>query len=157
MGGSDTPVKIPDAAPGQSQTAPRPIKENVVAYHTGDERMHAARQKARDTIPRFMALMKAKTEATHTVKFPLTQNGATEHIWLQVAAYKDGKFIGLLSNEPVNGATYKIGDRMDVAASDVEDWMVVDGQDIYGGYSTRLILDDMPPENAAPLKKRFRD
>ena len=31
---SNKPVAIPEAAPGASPTAPRPIRENVVAYST---------------------------------------------------------------------------------------------------------------------------
>ncbi len=82
----------------------------MIAYHTGDSSMNAAKKKANQTLPRFLELMDAGTSGTATVKFPLTQNGETEHIWMQLTGYRDGTFTGLLANDPVNGAKYKMGD-----------------------------------------------
>ena len=46
---------------------------------------------------------------TFTVKFPLTQNGKTEHIWLQVAGIKDGAYaerdgVALISRNGIDKA-----------------------------------------------------
>ena len=156
--GSQTePMAIPKAAPGKSATAPRPIKENVVAYHTGDADMIAAKAKARKTLPRFAELIKKKTPGTYTIKFPLTQNGETEHIWMQLTGRKDGKFVGLLANKPVNGNQYRMGDKVEVAEADVEDWMVNGPEGIYGGYTARVMLKDMPKEQADALRAKFKD
>ena len=84
----------------------RVIGDNVVAYTTANEAIKAARQKARETLPRFASLMKSGIKATFTVKFPLTQNGHTENIWLQVSAMSDAGFIGVLANK---GCVYLIG------------------------------------------------
>jgi uncharacterized protein YegJ (DUF2314 family) len=157
FGKEDKPIAIPDAAPGKSQTAPRPVKENVVAYHTGDQSMNSAKRKARETLPRFLELIDAGTAGTYTLKFPLTQNGETEHIWLQLTDYRDGTFVGLLANDPVNGTKYKMGDRMEVAKADVEDWMINTGSEIYGGYTARVALADMPKEEADKYRPMFRD
>ncbi|MEZ2330893.1 DUF2314 domain-containing protein [Mesorhizobium sp. RCC_202] len=154
---SDKPVAIPEASPGASPTAPRPIKENVVAYYTGDKAMQNAKTKGHSTLPRFHALIKAGTPGTYTVKFPLTQNGATEHIWMQLVGFSDGHFVGLLADEPVNGNQYKMGDRMTVAEADVEDWMIRDGGEVYGGYTVRQAFADMPKEQAEKYGITFRD
>ena len=135
----------------------RVIGDNVVAYTTANDALAEARRKARGTLPRFVSLMKSGMKATFTVKFPLTQNGNTEHIWLQVADMKDGAFIGLLANKPVNGTKYQIGQRMTVASSDVEDWMVRTADVIYGGYSARYQLKDLPKQQAEKLALMFRD
>ena len=45
FGKEDKPIAIPDAAPGKSQLDARPIKENVIAYHTGDGAMNEARRR----------------------------------------------------------------------------------------------------------------
>ncbi len=153
----DKPLPIPDAAPGKSATAPRPIKENVVAYHTGDGSMNAARKTARATLPRFVELIDANAPGTYTVKFPLTQNGETEHIWMQLTGHDKDGFSGLLANDPVNGKKFKMGDRVEVAKADVEDWMVRTGEVMYGGYTVRVMLKDMPKEQADKLKAMFRD
>ncbi|MBX3567303.1 MAG: DUF2314 domain-containing protein [Rhizobiaceae bacterium] len=154
---SDEPARIPDAAPGASPTAPRAIKENVVAYHTGDAKMNAAKQTGRSTLPRFRELIAAGTPGTYTVKFPLTQNGATEHIWLQLTDYRDGQFVGLLANKPVNGTKYAMGDEMTVAEADIEDWMIRSDDAIYGGYTARAALKDLPKEQADKYRALFRD
>lgn len=157
FGKEDKPMPIPAAEPGKSETAPRRMKENVVAYHTGDEAMNAAKKKARATLPRFLELVNTGAAGTYTIKFPLTQNGETEHIWLQLLDYRDGTFVGLLANDPVNGTKYKMGDQMEVAKADVEDWMVRSGEVIYGGYTARVALNDMPKEQAEKYRLMFRD
>src|SRR4051812_23331240 len=95
-GTQDKPAQIPAATPGQSETAPRRMGENIIAYNTGDAAMNAAKDKARATLPRFHELIAAGTSGTYVVKFPLTQNGATEHIWLQLTGFKNGTYTGLL-------------------------------------------------------------
>src|SRR5215831_7514290 len=42
----------------------RIIDDNVVAYATANEAIKAARQKARETLPRFVSLMKSGMKAT---------------------------------------------------------------------------------------------
>jgi uncharacterized protein YegJ (DUF2314 family) len=133
------------------------INDNVVAYATANEALKAARQKARETLPRFVSLMKSGMNATFTIKFPLTQNGHTEHIWLQVGEMTDDAFIGHLANTPVNGTKYAIGQPMTVARADVEDWMVRTNDVIYGGYTARFQLKDVPTQQAKRLAAMFRD
>lgn len=154
---SKGPLAIPEAAAGKSEAAPRPVNANIVAYHTRDARMNAAKDRARDTLPRFLALLNGNAPGTYAVKFPLTQNGATEHIWLQVEGHRDGAFRGRLANAPVNGSGYKVGDRLTIPAAQVEDWSVTDRDVIYGGYTARVALADMPEERARAFAKRFQD
>jgi uncharacterized protein YegJ (DUF2314 family) len=135
----------------------RIVGDNVVAYTTANEALAEARKKARDTLPRFVSLMKSNMKATFTVKFPLTQNGKTEHISLQVADMKDGAFVGFLANKPVNGTKYQIGQPMTVASGDVEDWMVRTSDAIYGGYTARYQIKDLPKPQAEKLAGMFRD
>ena len=154
----DRPIAIPAAAPGASPSAPRPIKENVVAFEKSDPAMNAAKQKARSTLARFRELYARRTAGgTYTVKFPLTQNGATEHIWLQLTSMRDTEFVGLLANDPVNGASYRKGQAMTVPASLVEDWMVNNGGTIYGGYTARVALAQLPKDQQAKYAGVFRD
>jgi uncharacterized protein YegJ (DUF2314 family) len=135
----------------------RVIGDNVVAYATANQAIADARTKARETLPRFVSLLNSGMKATFTVKFPLTQNGKTEHIWLQVAGIKDGAFLGMLANTPVNGTQYKIGQIMTVANADVEDWMVRTQDQIYGGYTARYQIKDLPKQQAEKLAGMFRD
>ena len=151
------PMAIPAAKAGADPQAPRKVTENVIAYSTQDEAMKAAKVQGRKTLPRFERMMAEQAPGTYTIKFPLTQNGETEHIWLQVDGQADGKFIGRLANEPVNGTKYKMGQKMEVAKSDVEDWMVRDGDGIWGGYSLRVMFGAMPKEDVAKYQAMLRD
>lgn len=142
----------------QSADDRRVVSDNVVAYTTKNGELLAARQKARETLPRFVSLLKSNMPATYTVKFPLRQDGHTEHIWLQVADMKgDNAFIGRLANKPVNGSKYQIGQVMTVPMADVEDWMVRTPDVIYGGYTTRYALKDMPKPQQEKLAAMFKD
>ena len=145
------------AAP-QSADERRIVSDNVVAYTTKNAELREARQKARETLPRFVSLLKSNMPATYTVKFPLRQNGRTEHIWLQVADMKgDSAFIGRLANKPVNGNQYQIGQVMTGPIADVEDWMVRTSDAIYGGYTTRYALKDMPKPQQEKLAAMLKD
>ena len=105
-----------------------------------------------------LALKQAGGKAgTYTVKFPLVQQGKTEHIWLQVDEYKGGKFQGRLANEPTIGNEYRKGQALSVAEGDVEDWMVKAQDGIYGGYVTRYVMKDMPEPQRRKISALFRD
>lgn len=154
---SDQPAAIPEAAPGADPMAPRKVKNNVVAYHTADQAMNGAKSKARQSLPRFAKMWEDGVSGTYTIKFPLTQNGETEHIWLQVDGFKGDMIDGRLANDPVNGNKYKMGQRMQVARADVEDWMLNQGDAIYGGYTARVMMDQMPEDQRAKYEKLFKD
>lgn len=153
----DKPMAIPAAKKGADPQAPRRMGENLIAYASQDEAMQAARRQARDSLGRFTQMWGDGQPGTYTIKFPLTQNGATEHIWLQVDQVSTDGFTGRLANEPVNGTKYKMGQSMDIAKSDVEDWMVRDGDAIWGAYSLRVMLGAMPKEEASKYMAMLRD
>lgn len=156
-GGQDQAVAIPAAKPGTDPSAPRPVKDNIVAYSTKDKAMQAAKAEGRRTMPRFEKMWADSAPGTYSVKFPLTQNGATEHIWLQVDGFQDNMVVGRLANAPVNGTKYRRGQNMNVPKSDVEDWMVRDGNSIWGAYSARVALADMPKADADRMRVMFKD
>ena len=137
--------------------ASRVIDDNLVAYSTANQSIAEARQKSRETLPRFLEMWKSGKPGTYMLKFPLTQQGKTEHIWLKMEGYRDGKFQGRLDNEPANGNEYIMGQAMSVAESDIEDWMVKTPDGLYGGYVTRYAIKDMPEVQRRRLQALFRD
>ena len=157
VSGSASVQEQPQALSSKDPMAPRPVNKNVIAYATQDAGMNAAKARARATLPRFLALIEAGTGGAHTVKYPLTQGGATEHIWVQVSKVEGANFIGRIANEPVNPGPLQMGDAVEVARADIEDWMINTGSEIYGGYTARYAMKDMPREQAAEFKKMFRD
>jgi uncharacterized protein YegJ (DUF2314 family) len=133
------------------------IKDTVIAYSTADAAMNAAKAQGRKTLPRFEKMWADHAPGTFSVKIPLTQNGQTEHIWMQIDGFADNLVIGRLANEPVNGTKYKMGQDMTAQKSDIEDWMVRDGDSIWGAYTARVMLASMPKDEAAALQAMLRD
>jgi uncharacterized protein YegJ (DUF2314 family) len=74
---------------------------------------------------------------------------------MQLTGHDAAGFTGLLANNPVNGTKYKMGDRLEVA--DVEDWMIRSPDAIYGGTTARIMLAQLPEDQAAKLRPMFRD
>jgi uncharacterized protein YegJ (DUF2314 family) len=153
----DKAVEIPAAKPGDAPGAPRQVNDNVVAFNTQDKSMNAAKEYGRKTLPRFLKMLANGDAGTYSVKFPLTQNGATEHIWLQVDDCQNDTFAGRLADVPVNGTKYRMGDVMTVAKSDVEDWMIRDGDAIWGAYTARVAVASLPEDQAKAMQAMFRD
>ncbi len=146
-----------NAAVAESADAAIKVDDNVVAYTTENPEIKKARAKARETLPRFDQLFAKGEPGTYTVKFPLTQNGETEHIWLAVSSIQQGMYIGSLANAPVNGTAHKVGDAMIIKQADIEDWMVMTDAGIYGGYAARYQIKDMPADKRREIEDKFLD
>ncbi len=133
------------------------IDENVIAYTTENADLKAARAKAAETLPAFVERLKNDEPGTYMIKFPLTQNGETEHIWLEVSSVQHGQYIGSLANAPVNGTDYKLGDAMIIDESDVEDWMIQSADGIRGGYAARYQVKQLPAAKRREIESQFID
>lgn len=87
----------------------------------------------------------------------MEDNGFTENIWVLLTDVTDDEFIGLLSNEPVQIKSKKMGDKVRFAKANVKDWMIKNDKEIYGGYTMRVLLDKLPEDQSAALKTMLRD
>lgn len=72
------------------------------------------------------------------VKSDFSENGVNEHMWTQVHEFKNGFFMGILANDPVNIKQLKYNDKIKVRREDVEDWRLQDflTNTQVGGFST---------------------
>lgn len=105
--------------------------------------MSEAIKKANQTLTDFnSALQNPKIEVKSLkVKFE-TANG-NEHIWLSNIEYKDGKYWGILDNEPEYITEYKIGDKIEIDNSKISDWMYLENGKLFGGYTIKLLRSRM--------------
>lgn len=131
--------------------------DNVVAVLTGDEKIEKAVAKARETLPRFFELMEARTPGNYLIKYKMEEDGQIEHIWVQLTGSDGDAFVGLLSNEPVLIKSRKMGEEVTVPQDRISDWMVKTDREIYGGYTMRALLDELPEDQAAALQAMLRD
>ena len=134
----------------------------ITEFSTQDERMNAAMDTAKATLPRFLANMTdaegyALPNTSVKAAFP-TGNGA-EIIWITPFVW-DGstEMAGVLANQPNFMGDLNAGDVVDFQVDMVRDWSLI-GQDgtMWGNYTTRVMLPDLDSATATSLAARLAD
>ena len=77
------------------------------------------------------------------VKAPITMGCRTESIWINTTAIENGILYGTLDNWPVELIGLCRGDRVRVAVSQINDWTYNQGAEIFGGFTTEVIVQLM--------------
>ena len=122
---------------------------NVVA---DDEEMGAAIEKAKGTFSFFESNWKTMKNDGYSIKLALpTVDGDPEHIWFSPISINGDEIVGECANDPVKIPNLKAGDVRTVSREDVSDWMIVVGNQCYGGYTIR-VLSERDPSAAPPLE-----
>jgi len=85
-------------------------------------------------------------------RFVLPDNGG-EHIWISILKAVKNGYRGTISNAPVSITGIKFGDTVFVDKKDISDWMYIDADTLRGGYTMRLELKRMRPEEKAEALK----
>lgn len=131
---------------------------NVVLFPHDDTRMSIAQDTAQKHFSRFLDHVmndagQARADAAVKVAIPLEGDAGTEVIWVTPFAARDGLFIGALANEPRFLTGLTSGDVIAFDGGQVRDWSFY-GQDgkMYGSYTTRVILADLGPAQAAQIR-----
>ena len=134
------------------------VREDVLLFSDGDARMNAAQDTAQQHFSRFLDYVmddqgRARADAAVKVALPLEGEAGTEVIWVTPFASRDGKYIGALANEPHFLTGLAAGDVIAFDGTQVRDWSFYgpDGK-MYGGYTTRVILADLTPAQAAQIR-----
>lgn len=124
------------------------VENNVVSRAADDTALQSYKKQAQDEISyliEFMASHEKNDELfQYAVKTNFIEDGRSEHMWVQVSEFIDGKFIGRLANEPNTIKSIKYGDVTQVNKEDVEDWILADHftNTQVGGFSTQYLRAD---------------
>lgn len=139
------------AVPAAAQP-PQPTDSNVTLVEAGDKGMAAAVAKARAGLAGFFTRLAAPAagENSFAVKFNLAQSG--EFIWANDLRREGGRLTGALDNEPIHAA-YKLGQRVVIPESDIIDWTYRHGAVTQGHHTTRVLLDQIDPAQAAAVRR----
>ena len=123
----------------------------VVTVRNNDADMAAAMDRARQTLPQFIAAVQLPrpSQTDFTIKVGFTDRQDTEYMWVAPVTYDGKKFHGTLNNEPVQVRNVKLGDKVSIDPSRVADWRYVEAGKLVGGYTLRLLRDRMTPEQRA--------
>jgi uncharacterized protein YegJ (DUF2314 family) len=137
--------------PAAQQLQPHASRPDVVGVPEGDPEMAAAVARARAELPDFYRRLAnpGPDERDFAVKFNL--GGTGEMIWAGSLQRENGRLSGALSNVPIH-PDYRQGQRLDISESAIIDWGFVRGARMEGNHTTRVIIDRMPPEQAAEYR-----
>lgn len=134
--------KLLDGDPVQAITEPTNVP--VVPIKDDDPRMLAATAEARSRWPEFIAAFgKREPGQTFSVKAPVSREGNTEFIWIEVTAIEGENIRGDLGNDPVDLGRLKMGDEVVVPVADLNDWVYAKGDDLIGLFTVKVINEAM--------------
>jgi uncharacterized protein YegJ (DUF2314 family) len=132
---------------------PADRRDELTFVAEDDSAMTAAIGKARHTVSTFVQHLEHPT-ATQTfasVKLPLTEGDAVEHVWISNVRFAGGRFHGRIDNDVQSIPRWKHGDTVSVPADSISDWLVIDDSVALGGYSIRALRAKMSPRERAEM------
>ena len=131
-------LKSDDPLAALQEDAPVPVMQ----ISENDPRMQAAVAEARERWPEFEAAFRKHLGDNFGVKAPITVDGNTEFIWLEVSGVEDGIIYGQLANEPINLGSLKLGSRVQTRIDDLNDWAYTDpNQESHGLFTVRVLAE----------------
>lgn len=134
-----------------------PVQDHVQYYGDSDERMNSAIANARAQLPRFFEVFDGAPAASReafALKVGLdTPNGGREHIWVGSLRRERGQLVGELADVPENLPGMQLGSRLVIEPDRISDWMIHTPQGIYGGYTMRVMIDDLPEAEARQYRE----
>jgi uncharacterized protein YegJ (DUF2314 family) len=139
----------------QGQTTSIPGQAPIIYVKDDDPKMQAAIDKARATADQFIAAL-ANPKPAQTgfaVKIQAKDGAQNEHMWINSVRYQDGVFTGILNNDPKHVKNVKLGDQVKTAKNEISDWMYVENKKLIGGYTIRVLRDNMPPEERREFER----
>lgn len=123
----------------------------IYGVKSEDEEMNAAILQANETLDDFKKGLLDPTADSHALKVKFSNEKGIEHMWIGDIVYKDGQYSGILNNEPEYITEYKSGDKIEVDASKISDWMYLVNGKLHGGYTIRVLRDRMTEEERKQL------
>lgn len=130
---------------------------NFKSIHTNDPEMNAAKQKARETLPDFLALAKAPPPATSdfAIKIAIEDRGHTEFFWIRRFEENEGQLSGIIDNRPRVVRNVIYGQHVAFTVTDVADWLYMDDGRMKGNYTACALIRREPAPQREVFKKRY--
>ncbi len=126
--------------------------DTLITGNYDQQEMDAAIARARSEVDSFITEMSKGNGTDFAVKVPITDNDETEHFWLTDVVYRNGKFEGLIGNEPDIVSYVKMGQKWSVKKAEISDWLFMRDGKMYGNYTIRPLLKTMSDEEAAKIR-----
>jgi uncharacterized protein YegJ (DUF2314 family) len=144
------------AAPAVAQD---PDREGFVDYSADNAAMNAAIAEARRTLPAFWTRLSAnEPDGGEMLKVALpASNGGREHIWVEAVSVRADGYTGRLYNHPRRLPGMVRGSPVRFQYDQISDWTYVRHDRMWGNYTLRVMLDDLPPEDARRMRASLSD
>ena len=124
--------------------------EYPINIKTDDEALNIIREKAQDAFPQFIRRLQSPSpgEDMFRVKYPFPADPGSgftvEHLWLKDIRFRDGRYYGVVTNQPFHIAGINQGDLVPFLPDDISDWMYLKDGYIVGGLSIRYFISGIP-------------
>jgi uncharacterized protein YegJ (DUF2314 family) len=144
----------------QHRVTKRRGEPSIVSYDTGDVTMDKAIRDARQHLNHFWDHYDEpqRGEESFTLKVAVPVKSAEtneEHIWVMDVQPAGGGYSGALGNQPNWIEGKNEGDRITFTENMISDWGYRKHGKLIGFYTTRIMLDQATPEEAAKLRAAF--
>ncbi|HEY1082708.1 MAG TPA: DUF2314 domain-containing protein, partial [Prosthecobacter sp.] len=127
------------------------VKAPVIGVPDGDS-IEQAIAEARRRWPEFVSAFQGRQpdDKRFIVKAPFTsEDGDTEHMWLEVFGLEPEYVHGHLINEPFHNKKLKKGSQVEVPVSEISDWLCPDDQgNAKGNFTANIVSKAATPQNA---------
>lgn len=131
--------------------------EEPAIYHVqgDDQTMNGAIAKARSTFQRFIDSLKSGNQSLEdfAIKMKFKTAEGNEHMWLSKISFVDSNIFGVVNNVPEHTKEVNIGDTVEVMADKISDWMFIEDGKLRGGYTIRVLYNDMSEEERKELEQ----
>jgi uncharacterized protein YegJ (DUF2314 family) len=120
----------------------------------GDPAIEAAREKAKANLSQFEAHLRAPEpgEDKFAIKYKLPTSNPGEFVWVSDVAPSPTGFTGKIDVYPRTSG-YEIGQQVLVSRSEVTDWGYMRGGVMQGHFTTKVIVEKMPPKQQVAIKQ----
>jgi uncharacterized protein YegJ (DUF2314 family) len=128
--------------------------DRIVNVAADDPEMNAAKARAIATLPDFYQHLArpAADESRFMVKFDILPGDEAEFVWATDLRRSGGTMTGELINQPAFTED-QLGDRVAIAEADIIDWAYFRSSVMQGSFTNRVLIDRMPPDEAAEYRR----
>jgi uncharacterized protein YegJ (DUF2314 family) len=125
-------------------------RDPAQALSQSDGTLGEIRRRALAELPLFIRKLQnpAPGEGNFMVKYPFPADEGSgfrhEEIWLGELRFVDGRYSGVLINQPYHVSSCRAGDRVVFSINDISDWMYLQDGRIAGGLSVKYLIEGIP-------------
>lgn len=133
--------------------------DSVTSVSSEDQEMNAIIEEARGSIKEFLKEYNNPNSACtdFAVKYPFDTDpgseNSKEHIWLENIEKKDGKYYGIVCNNPYYIKKMKFGDKVEFDINKISDWKYIENGFLVGGKSIVYFYDRMSDNDKKNFEK----